>query len=321
MEDKYTRRDFLGLLGKWALTLTCFMAGVPLVEGRENPSEKIVANNKEYILQNGVLSQASKGDGRIKLGLMADLHAHKKNSQYFANQLDKKDVEIYLLLGDLSHSFGDYQGAKDDFDEIISVVEPVAKTGKIVLTIPGNHEQRPKYSRALEHLTLKYKNVVDMQKTPVAQLDDLTIIALGGNNDPRFNVPNGYLLKKQDFEKTLELCKNYKNDKPLLIASHIPKKYSTQNGLDVIHNGMNVGSDYLAKVRSLIDSNFAVSGHIHEAQGIITPNEKSIKQGELSDKLDFNPGPIYDHLEREIKSSAGILEFIENQARAYIVNK
>ena len=57
------------------------------------------------------------------------------------------------------------------------------------------------------------------------------------------------------------------------------------------------------------------------ADGLITPDEQPVKQGELSDKLDFNPGAVYDHVGRNLKPSAGILEFKEGKAKAYILNR
>ena len=69
------------------------------------------------------------------------------------------------------------------------------------------------------------------------------------------------------------------------------------------------------------DSKFAISGHIHEAPGLITSDEQPVKQGELSDRLDFNPGAVYDHVGRNLKPAAGILEFKKDKARAYILNR
>lgn len=304
------RREFLKQVGKGILGV----AGLSL----KGCSKKLETDYHRVLRQEGI------GDGKIKLGIMSDLHAHKENSKYFADKLNQEGVEAFLLLGDLSLSFGDYEGAKDDYNEIIEVVEPVASTGKMVLAIPGNHEQRKTYSKALEYLASKYENVIDMQKVPVAVLDDLTIIAVGGNDNPRFNVPKGYLLTQEDFVSFLALIKQYQSDKPLLIATHIPQKYKTERGLDFsTRNNENVGSVYLANVRQIINSKFAVSGHIHEAFGIVNPvTEEIIPQGKLSDKLDFNPGAVYDYVaSRNLKPSAGILEFVGNKARAYILNK
>ncbi|RLE39449.1 hypothetical protein DRJ17_00685 [Candidatus Woesearchaeota archaeon] len=320
---RMNRREFLGWLGRGALVAGAVASGLPLTGCSKKSDSPKTINLKgiEYQIQDGVISQATRGDGQIKLGVMADLHAHQGNSQFFANQLNQEGVDVYFLAGDLSHSFGDYEGAKDDFNEILSVVEPVAATGKLVLAVPGNHEQKRAYDKALEHLTSKYSNVVDMEKVPVADLDDLTIVALGGNANSRFCVPDGYLRNGEDFERLGELAKQYQCDKPLLIATHIPQKYRTKRGLDVIDRGINVGGVDLARVRKAIGSKFAVSGHIHEAYGLITPDEQPVKQGELSDRLDFNPGAVYDHVGRNLKPAAGILEFKEGKARAYILNR
>jgi len=319
------RRRFLRWLGGGAVALELITLGVfPTgCSKKEDYPKTITLNGIEYQIQDGIISQATKGNGQIKLGVMADTHAHHENSQHFAEQLKKEGAEVYLLAGDLSHSFGDYEGAEDDFSEILGVVEPVAAQGKLVLVYPGNHEQRKGYTKALKNLTSRYPNVIDMDNVPVADLDDVTIVALGGDDNPRFTVPEGYLRKKEDFERLGEIARQYQKDKPLLIATHIPRRYSTKQGLDVIdRGGRNVGGVDLYRIRSALSSKFGVSGHIHEAFGVITPEEQPIKQGELSDRLDFNPGAVYDHLERpNLRPAAGILEFVGNNARAYILNR
>ena len=318
------RRNFLKWLGGGALVVGAASVGIPLFNQKDNSDspKTINLNGVEYQVQDGVVSQATRGDGQLKLGIMVDLHAHSGNSRYFADQLNQEGVEVYFLGGDLSHSFGDYQGAEDDFNEIISVVEPIADKGKLVLAVPGNHEKQGAYSRALEHLSSRYDNVIDMERVPVADLDDLTIVALGGNANSRFCVPNGYLRSDSDFERLGELARQYQGDKPLLVATHIPKRYGTSRGLDVVSRGdMNVGGVALARVRDAIGSKFAVSGHIHEAHGMITPDEQPVTPGELSDRIDFNPGAVYDHTNQGLQPAAGILEFKGDKAKAYVLNR
>ena len=74
---------------------------------------------------------------------------------------------------------------------------------------------------------------------------------------------------------------------------------------------------------------FSPRSQIHEAYGLITSDEQPVKQGELTDRLDFNPGAVYDHCwerrlqqtGKKLKPAAGIIEFKENKARAYILNR
>lgn len=320
---KTNRREFVKSIVGDGAKLYLALAGLPLISACGSKEETLNVNGNVYQIQGGVLDQKNTRRPKIKIGVMSDLHANKENSQYFADQLDKEGAEVYLLTGDLSHSFGDYDGAKDDFNEILDVVEPVAVKGKLVLVMPGNHEQKRTYKKALKKLASKYPNVVDMEETPVADLNGLTIVGLGGNANRRFCVPDGYLRNTSDFGEIKELAQEYRSGpKPLLIATHIPKRYSTERGLDVISKwGKHVGGTALGNVRNLIDSRFAVSGHIHEAPGIITPDEQPIKEGELSDKLDFNPGAVYDHTGQGLRPAAGMLEFIEDKARAYILKK
>lgn len=317
------RREFLKLLGKLAFVTGAAASGLPIgCSKRSEYPKTIKLDGIEYKIHDGIISQATRGDSQIKLGIMADLHAHHENSRYFADQLYQEGVDAYFLAGDLSHSFGDPKGTRDDYKEILSVVEPVAARGKLVLVIPGNHEQKTDYDKALEYLASQYPNVVDMNRFPVADLEGLTIVALGGNVNPRFCIPGGYLRSEEDFERLGELAKQHQGDKPLLVATHIPKRYNnTKRGLDVISGGIHVGGEYLERVRRSIGLGFGVSGHIHEAYGIVTPEGEPVRQGTWSDRLDLNPGAVYDHLGRPLKPAAGILEFKEGKARAYILNR
>lgn len=307
------RRDFLKAIG----------AGVVGTAMLGFDSQKVIKIGDKYEVRNGIVSQISQKTGRIKVGVMTDLHAHWENAQYFAKKLNRENVDVFLLCGDSSHSFGDSAGNLDDFSEILSVIEPVANTGKLVLDCPGNHEQTETRKSALKHLMSNYDNVVDMEKIPVADLDGLTIVALGGNVNPNFCVNKGYLRREEDFERLGELAKYHQTDKPLLIATHVPPLYKTDRGLDLIEDKRkHVGSEWLAKMRKAIDSKFHVFGHIHEYPGLLTENEEPIGQGEWVSHLDFKPGAVYDYLKRySLESSAGIMEFEGNKARAWILNK
>ncbi len=148
-------------------------------------------------------------------------------------------------------------------------------------------------------------------------------MGLGGISNPRFLVPEGHLLQDKDFADFYELSKIFVQRNPLLFATHSPQKYSTKKGLDYIDSGMNVGEDILTKIRRNLGSRFAVSGHIHEAHGIIDPEtETPLNQDQFYGRLDFNPGAVYDHLQRpNLRPAAGILEFKDGKARARILNR
>ena len=170
--------------------------------------------------------------------------------------------------------------------------------------------------------SVRHNILAPYQRYPVADLSGITILGLGGISNPRFLVPEGHLLQEKDFADFYELTKIFAKRNPLLFTTHSPKKYSSNSGLDHIKSGINVGEDILTKIRRNIGSKFAVSGHIHEAYGIIDPEtETPLNQTQFYDKLDFNPGAAYDHLQRpNLKPAAGILEFKDGKARARIIN-
>src|SRR3989338_9340952 len=98
------RREFLQWLGKGALAVVANASGLSLngCSKKSNSPRTIKINGLEYQIKDGVISQATKGNGQIKLGVMTDLHAHKNNSRYFAEQLNKERIDVYFLGGDLS---------------------------------------------------------------------------------------------------------------------------------------------------------------------------------------------------------------------------
>jgi len=324
IENKISRRDFLKLIGNGILTAGAvnFVGCGNEEQTKTNNSKILRINGIEYQVSDGVISEKNLSRESLKIGLLMDPHGHKGNSKYFADQLTKENVDLYIVGGDLPHSFGDKEGLSDNYREMSDVLEAVGSKGKLTLVYPGNHETEKGYKKVLRDINSKYDNVIDMEEIPVADLEGLTIVGFGGIVNPNFCVPEGYLRNENDFHLLRESIKKHQRDKPFLLATHVPKRYSGKSGLDVIDSGQNVGSSDLGKLRELIDSRFAVSGHIHEAYGIISPNGEPIKEGELSDRLDFNPGAVYDHLKRpNLKPAAGIIEFKGDKARAYVLNR
>ncbi|MFC1696936.1 metallophosphoesterase [Nanoarchaeota archaeon] len=299
------RRKFIGEMVRFGAFLTAVSS--PLILSSCSQSKKgIPEDNSDF----------------LRIGILSDTHGHGKNSEFFVNEMENLGVEIYLMPGDLSHSFGDYEGAKDDSKEISAVIEPVAETKKPVLVIPGNHESRRDYNSTILKLQSKYSNIIDGEKNPAVQLEgsDLIIAMYGGKDNPNYTVPNGFIRSGNDFFKFGE---KVKPQKPILLATHVPRRYINKNGLDVIGSGLNVGAMPLNHVvGGALNVKYTVSGDIHEAFGILTHGEEKLKEGTLSDRVDFNPGAVFDHVgNRGLKPSAGILDVNSNQARAYFLRK
>jgi Icc-related predicted phosphoesterase len=305
------RRRFLaGLAGLTGLA----MGGTAYTLFGREPGKRITVNGNDYVLERKTIRQLGEGDGKISLGVMADLHAHVSNTRFLTRHLEER-VDAFLLLGDLAYR----RSGNDHAKEIVSVVEPIAETGKLVLAMAGNHETKADWKKAFGHLE-KYSNVIDLMKYPVAELDDLTILSLGGTNDAQRCVAGGFVRE--------EVCPIYYQlmkcnpDKPILIATHVPKLYTTPKGLDALENGRNVGWDDLAELREHLGLGFGVSAHIHEAAGIVNPDtEESLEPWKFYEALDFNPGPVYDHVGRKLGPSSGIVEFAGQKARACFLKR
>lgn len=297
-----SRREFLKYIG--AVIATPTISSLPGCSREESGSREISLGDRTYSIQDGVLTQTG-GEGS-KLGVLADPHGHEKNANFFVEEL-MNSVDAFIMPGDLSHSFGDREGLRDDDQEIRRVIAPVAATRKLVLIFPGNHEPRDIYRKTLDDMAKQYDNVVDMTRVPVADFSGMTIVGMGGNNNARFCIPGGFLRSTEEFEEFGRLAHKHRGNKPLLMATHIPRRYWTERGLDLTDGGVHAGGIALERVRKALDSMYGVNGHIHEAYGMITHDEEPVRPGELVHSLDFNPGAVYDHLEgkreRKVTSS------------------
>lgn len=311
------RRTFLKQLAVLAAS-----AALPSWACKTSEPPTIQSGNRTFLIKDQILTQ-EKGSPINKIGIIADPHGHGDNMLWAVKQLEAEDVDAYLLLGDLSHMFGDSQGERDDIPELTNVIQPVTSTGKLVLGMPGNHENSNVYTRYTEDYKHDMsKNIISMETIPVADLEGITIIGFGGLSNPGFCNPKGFLRTRKDFEKLQALAKKYQKDKPLLLATHEPNKYQTMNGLDVLkfRKGENVGQQYFNMISGALKANRA-SGHIHESPNVITPDEQIVKPKEKIDVLHMNPGAVFDYA-WGTRPSVGVIEVCgDNKLSGYLIQR
>lgn len=192
----------------------------------------------------------------MKFLVLSDIHGRDKVAAW-ANRLAKDNaVDAIIILGDITH-FGPGSWAG----------EFLAKLERPIYAIAGNCDPPEWVNKEIEtHATLLHrrKEVVE----------GYTFIGLGGSNPTIFETP--FEMEEEEIESYLRPLM----EKDAILVVHAPPRGFN----DTIPNGMHVGSEAILKLVQEFRPLVVLSGHIHEARGIVQ------KDGTLF----MNPGPARD---------------------------
>lgn len=242
----------------------------------------------------------------LVFGIISDTHGNHENTAYFVNEFKEHNVDAVLVAGDIADHF---RNDIDDYTETKKVFEEFVKADVPILIIPGNHDNKADYYRAINEV--KSNNLIDLSKTRTYDLGKISVISLPGYNDKSFEPENGFLFNDEDI-KNLGKLRNTLEDKVILL-SHLPPKGKNNGSIDVIFDGKNVGSGLLSRVMEESNIDFSVTGHIHESGGrAVNEKDELIPENEFSSTLRFNPGSAarWKFLNgTEYNGIAGILTF------------
>jgi len=205
--------------------------------------------------------------------VITDLHQKKSMVSRINQSYRDNGCDALLFLGDATDL-----GTAEDAVEVMSMLE-----GN-VYAIPGNCDPRD----TPERISSIVKDVHGKRFS----VGDIGFAALGGSNITIFNTPFEY--EEDEISELLEPI----SFKGMVLMTHAP----SYGILDEIPSGINVGSRAILGIVEKYRPVAAVSGHIHEAIGIVNKNGT----------LFMNPGPA-----REGK--AGILDIGPEGASAKLI--
>jgi len=205
--------------------------------------------------------------------VITDLHQKKSMVSRINQSYRDNGCDALLFLGDATDL-----GTAEDAVEVMSMLE-----GN-VYAIPGNCDPRD----TPERISSVVKDVHGKRFS----VGDIGFAALGGSNITIFNTPFEY--EEDEISELLEPI----SFKGMVLMTHAP----SYGILDEIPSGINVGSRAILGIVEKYRPVAAVSGHIHEATGIVNKNGT----------LFMNPGPA-----REGK--AGILDIGPEGASAKLI--
>jgi Icc-related predicted phosphoesterase len=241
-----------------------------------------------YRFVQGTLVQDDRDDDSIAVvGVACDLHGNGTTAASLAAQFKDAGVDVVLVCGDICDHYRD--PGPDDV-EMERALTPFLEAGMLVLTIPGNHEQMPVYDTVMIRMATANPNLVNMVTVPVAKLDDVAIVAMGGYHDQRFIPASGRLLGDEDYAAAVRRTTDL--PVPRLLLTHGPPRSAREGGVDQVTGGSHVGDPRLNEVFEQGGFNVHVFGHIHEAGGQAeTPEGDPVPPGTPAARLLLNAAP------------------------------
>jgi uncharacterized protein len=169
-----------------------------------------------------------------------------------------KNAELVICAGDLSIGGKNLQILIDK----ISTIE-----NKKILIIPGNNETPQMIKDSID----EYENIILIHED-IYQDKNIVFLGIGGGTLSPFNTV--YELSEDEFKKKLKPFSNID-----CLISHTPPKNTM---LDIIPNGMHIGSGEIFKWIMDNQPRVCCCAHVHENSG---------KEETLGKTLCFNPGP------------------------------
>lgn len=262
----------LGLIGLLAATaLGCSKKDT--LEAKVSYPYTTIINGHEYRFEPGRITELTlDNDTEVRYGVLSDIHGEVGKIDYFLREFEKQNIEAILVPGDIALNeqlrYGQAD-AENDTDEIITVLKMLGKTGLPIYVIPGNHETRESFAKALGVVTKEYPNVIDMTQYRVLDGDDADIISLPGYQT--FSIPgrkfipdDSYWANRSNVDEIQALRVGL--DDPVILLTHGAGKTGV-SGPATLYSGEDAGDVYTTQVQREAGIPFAVVGHIHEAGG------------------------------------------------------
>ncbi len=190
----------------------------------------------------------------VKLGVVSDIEGDVANARASANKLDSKSIDAVVIAGNCYENEDIrrnpmFPASTNNVGEMVRGIKPYAELGVPVYCIPGNHEEKPVYNRAID----KFDNVYDINGKTV-NVGDAKVVGMGGYHVPRFTAD--YLLRKEDY---VQAYQSLEDDS--VFVTHGPPRVDCS--IDYVPEVGHVGDRNLSKILQTGEYTH-VSGHIHE---------------------------------------------------------
>ncbi len=187
--------------------------------------------------------------------VLSDIHGREKVAAWASEKARDMNIDAILILGDITH-FGPAEWAGKFLDML----------PKPVYAIPGNCDPPQVIDQIKGHAVSLHTSKIDIGGTEV--------IGLGGSNPTIFETP--FELQEDEIDSSL---------RPLMEKDAVLVLHAPPFGInDTIPTGDHVGSTAIRRIVDEYHPKAVLSGHIHEARGILRDNGCVF----------MNPGPAKD---------------------------
>jgi len=204
---------------------------------------------------------------KIKFLATGDIHSDLEFSKKIAKNINMKDMEFVILIGDISEK-------KDDYGKLLSVFN-----GKQIFMVPGNHESKNKIKILEEHY-----NVNLIGNSPLKINEDLAIFGTNYLNIGVHGIP-----EEEVFENLIENYLAVKDIKFKIHISHIPPAQTRIGEMSPFAPFIG-GSHAQRLFLEHFSPDVSLVGHIHESSGLeeIVNKTKVINVGQTFKIFEFD---------------------------------
>ncbi len=179
------------------------------------------------------------------------------NIRNFVRSFQARDVHWIVANGDLAYDPG----------ALPEVLDALAESNVPVFVSIGNGESVAPFNDAVLAAMTKHKNIFNTNFIRWVEGAGVSMMTVPGYYDPNYiHPPDGCAYQKEDVASMADLAKRSRNKRRLLV-SHGPPLGNNLNGLDVIHDGRNVGDTSLNDLMSKAKIQYGIFGHILESGG------------------------------------------------------
>ena len=203
------------------------------------------------------------------------------NVRNFVKAFKARDVHWIVANGDLAY----------DPAALPDILDVLAQSEVPVFVSVGNGESVAPFNDAVLEAMTKHKNIFNTNFIRWVEGAGVGMFTVPGYYDANYiHPPDGCEYEKEDVSKISELARRSRNKRKLLV-SHGPPLGNNANGLDVIHNGRNVGDGALNQLMNKAKIQYGIFGHILESGGRgVNAAQEPVSVGTKSKTLWVNVG-------------------------------
>jgi len=219
--------------------------------------------------------------GELKLGVLAGLKDADEDNlaslRKLVGELKRRGAEVLVADGDLG----------DNPDEQDSLLGVLTESALPVLAVAGNREVRSELDAVEADLRQKGARIVDLSRTRVVELGDVTVVGLPGAFERRQLRTEGACVYVQKDIEALAAALD-RLQPPVLLVAAVPPRGQDSRALDV-SEGQNVGDARLLAL--LPKAQFGIFGQVWESGGrAVDGRGAPVPPKTESERLYLNPG-------------------------------